>query len=83
MLGEWYPDDFDYRRMLTLSGGAPLVAGWRAGGRWRFVGGRPFTRWPIVELEEGLWLHEAMRERLLREVGDAMDERRAKLDAVE
>jgi len=41
------------------------------------------SRGLIVELEDGLWLHEAMRERLLREVGDAMDERRAKLDAVE
>ena len=34
----------------------------------------------IVELEDGLWLHEAMRERLLREVGEAMDERKEKLD---
>ena len=35
----------------------------------------------VVELAEGLWLHEAMRERLLREVGEAMDERKAKLEA--
>jgi len=53
VLGEWYPDDFDYRKMLTLTGGAPLVAGWRASGRWRFVGGRPFTQWPILELDDG------------------------------
>jgi hypothetical protein len=53
VLGEWYPDDFDYRKMLTLSGGVPLVAGWRGSGRWRFVGGRPFTQWPIIPLENG------------------------------
>ena len=41
------------------------------------------TRGLVVELEEGLWLHEAMRERLLREVGEAMDERRARLEAVQ
>ena len=35
----------------------------------------------VVELAEGLWLHEAMRERLLREVGEAVDERKAKLEA--
>jgi hypothetical protein len=39
------------------------------------------SRGLIVELEDGLWLHEAMRERLLREVGEAMDERRAALKA--
>jgi hypothetical protein len=52
-LGEWYADDFDYRRMLMLTGGVPLVGGWRASGRWRYVGGRPFTQFPIVELEDG------------------------------
>ena len=35
----------------------------------------------VVELADGLWLHEAMRERLLREVGEAVDERKAKLEA--
>ncbi|MAF13004.1 hypothetical protein CMK11_21340 [Candidatus Poribacteria bacterium] len=52
-LGEWYADDFDYRKMLTLSGGVPLVGGWRASARWRYVGGRPFTQFPVVELEDG------------------------------
>ncbi len=37
------------------------------------------SRGIIVELDEGLWLHEAMRERLLREVGEQMEERRAAL----
>ena len=38
------------------------------------------SRGLIVELEDGLWLHEAMRERLLREVGEAMEQRKEKLD---
>ena len=53
ILGEWYADDFDYRRMLTVSGGVPLVGGWRASGRFRYVGGRPFTVFPVVEAEGG------------------------------
>ncbi len=34
------------------------------------------SRGIIVELADGLWLHEAIRERLLREVGESMNERR-------
>ena len=30
----------------------------------------------IIELEDGMWLHEALRERLLREVGAMQEERR-------
>ena len=36
----------------------------------------------LLELNEGMWLHEALRERLLREVGEPQDERRKKLDSV-
>ncbi len=47
------------------------------------VGGTPpadlLSRGLIVELADGLWLHEAIRERLLREVGESMDERRKAL----
>jgi len=35
----------------------------------------------LLELNDGMWLHEALRERLLREVGAPQDERRKKLDA--
>ncbi len=35
----------------------------------------------LLELNDGMWLHEALRERLLREVGVPQDERRKKLDA--
>ena len=33
----------------------------------------------LLELKDGMWLHEALRERLLREVGEPQDERRNKL----
>lgn len=34
----------------------------------------------LLELEQGMWLHEALRERLLREVGEKRAKRAAKLD---
>ncbi len=34
----------------------------------------------LIELNEGMWLHEALRERLLREVGAPHEERKKKLD---
>ena len=57
-----------------------LASGWRGHGRTE-SSRVPAERGLVVELAEGLWLHEAMRERLLREVGEAMDERKAKLEA--
>jgi len=33
----------------------------------------------LIELEEGMWLHEALRERLLREVGAKQEQRKASL----
>ena len=35
----------------------------------------------LLELEEGMWLHEALRERLLRDVGTSANKRREKLDS--
>ena len=35
----------------------------------------------LLELNEGMWLHEALRERLLREVGVLQEERKEKLDS--
>jgi len=34
----------------------------------------------LLELNEGMWLHEALRERLLREVGAPQEERKKKLN---
>ena len=33
----------------------------------------------LLELEEGMWLHEALRERFLREVGSASKKRKDRL----
>ena len=33
----------------------------------------------LIELDEGMWLHEALRERLLREVGTKQEQRKASL----
>ncbi len=37
------------------------------------------TRGLMLELESGMWLHEALRSRLLREVGAPLEERARKL----
>jgi hypothetical protein len=33
----------------------------------------------LIDLEQGMWLHEALRERLVREVGSAETERRQRI----
>ena len=33
----------------------------------------------LIELADGMWLHEALRERLLRDVGEVKSQRKAKL----
>ncbi|MEE2758410.1 MAG: hypothetical protein VYA86_00300, partial [Candidatus Thermoplasmatota archaeon] len=46
--------------------------------------GRPpaalLERGLLLELNDGMWLHEALRERLLREVGAPHDERKKRLE---
>ena len=34
----------------------------------------------LLELEQGMWLHEALRERLIREVGSVETERRERIE---
>ena len=34
----------------------------------------------MLELEDGMWLHEALRSRLLREVGTSLEERSTKIN---
>ena len=34
----------------------------------------------LLELEDGMWLHEALRERLLRDVGEQQQARKQRLD---
>jgi len=35
----------------------------------------------LIDLEEGMWLHEALRERLLRDVGSSQERRKASLNS--
>jgi len=35
----------------------------------------------MLELEDGMWLHEALRSRLLRDVGKPLEERLGKLNS--
>ena len=41
---------------------------------------RLLTHGLLLDLEDGMWLHEALRERLLREVGDLAKSRQEKLE---
>jgi hypothetical protein len=38
-----YPDDWDYRHVLTLLAGVRPRRGLELSARWRYIGGRPFT----------------------------------------
>ena len=51
----WHRGDFDYRRAFTAEGGAPLRGAWRISGKWRFVGGRPFTQFSVRALPDGTY----------------------------
>ena len=51
----WHNGDFDYRRMFTITGGAPLRGAWQISGKWRFAGGRPFTQFPVRPLPDGTY----------------------------
>lgn len=51
----WHNGDFDYRRVFTAEGGAPLRGAWRISGKWRFAGGRPFTQFPVRALPDGTY----------------------------
>ena len=49
----WHDADFDFRRVFSAAGEVPLRGAWRLSGKWRFVGGRPFTDFPIERLPDG------------------------------
>nr|MBC8437921.1 ATP-binding protein [Euryarchaeota archaeon] len=73
----------DHRELLALLAVAEQPVEWAILADLAGLEGTPpedlISRGIIVELADGLWLHEAMRERLLREVGPSMDERRITL----
>jgi hypothetical protein len=41
--GSYIPTGWDARHLLNVTSTTELKKGWRIGGRWRFVGGLPYT----------------------------------------
>jgi len=45
--GNYLPSSWDSKHLLALTGTRELKNNWRVGGRWRFVGGLPYTPWDL------------------------------------
>jgi len=45
--GEYIPTKWDSKHLLNLTATKELKNGWRVGGRWRFVGGLPYTPYDL------------------------------------
>lgn len=45
--GNYIVSSWDSRHLLNLTTTKDLKRGWRVGGRWRFVGGLPYTPWDL------------------------------------
>ena len=45
--GEYIPTNWDSKHLLNLTTTKELNKGWRAGARWRFVGGLPYTPYDL------------------------------------
>lgn len=45
--GNYLPSTWDSKHLLALTGTRELKNDWRIGGRWRFVGGLPYTPWDL------------------------------------
>lgn len=43
----WVPSSWDNRHLLTLTAGYELPRNWRVGGKFRAVGGAPYTPWDV------------------------------------
>ncbi len=75
------PDD--HRELLALLAVADRPIPWENLAAAAGYDGTPpealVTRGLMLELESGMWLHEALRSRLLREVGQPLEERARKL----
>jgi len=73
----------DRRELLALLAVADRPVPWdRLAEAADYDGAPPedlITRGLMLELEDGMWLHEALRSRLLREVGAPLEERANKL----
>jgi DNA-binding transcriptional MerR regulator len=73
----------DHRELLALLAVADRPIPWENLAAAAGYDGTPpealVTRGLMLELESGMWLHEALRSRLLREVGAPLEERARKL----
>jgi hypothetical protein len=47
ILGNALPSSWDSKHLVALTGTRELKNNWRVGGRWRFVGGLPYTPWDL------------------------------------
>lgn len=45
--GNYIPSSWDSKHLVALTSTKDLKNGWRVGGRWRFVGGLPYTPWDM------------------------------------
>jgi hypothetical protein len=45
--GNYLPSSWDSKHLVALTGTRELKNNWRIGGRWRFVGGLPYTPWDL------------------------------------
>ena len=73
----------DHRELLALLAVSDTPVPWSALAKASNFDGMPpknlIEKGLMLELENGMWLHEALRSRLLREVGTPLDERTRKL----
>ncbi len=46
--GRYIPSSWDSKHLLTLTGSKTFKGNWRAGFKWRFVGGLPYTPYDLV-----------------------------------
>ncbi len=47
--GQYIPTGWDARHLLNITSTTELNKGWRIGGRWRFVGGLPYTPYNLAQ----------------------------------
>jgi len=47
LTGEYIPSSWDSKHLLTLTGSKSFKGNWRAGFKWRFVGGLPYTPYDL------------------------------------
>ena len=73
----------DHRELLAFLAVSDTPVPWKILAKASKYNGKPpkelIERGLMLELEEGMWLHEALRSRLLREVGTPLDERAKRL----